>query len=150
MKEKLKAVPAWAAAITFLFLIACVTFMTVGLKTPPHIPLLISAVAAAGVGAACHFRWSEMQEGILDTTRPAIPAVLIIMTIGLLIGAPDYLPAVFPGYGAAALFGGIAGGGKLAFNNRDSWGRPVRNRFCFGCAAGHDSGRDCFGCVFWR
>ncbi len=87
MKEKSKAVPAWAAAITFLFLIVCVTFMTVGLKTPPHIPLLISAVAAAGVGAACHFRWNEMQEGILDTTRPAIPAILIIMTIGLLIGA---------------------------------------------------------------
>lgn len=76
-----------AAVVVFLFLILCVIFMTVQLKTSPHIPLLISTVIAALTGKAFGFSWKEMQEGILSTIRAALPAILIIMVIGILIGS---------------------------------------------------------------
>ncbi len=71
----------------FLILIGLVVSMTVGLKTTPHVPLLIAAVLAALIGALHRFSWKEMLEGVTGAVSAAIPALLIIMSIGLLIAA---------------------------------------------------------------
>lgn len=85
-KRTIKPVSFLSAAITFLFLIGIIIALSVGLKTPPHIPLLIGTVFAAIIGALHGFKWHEMQEGICETIKAALPAILIIMTIGVLIG----------------------------------------------------------------
>lgn len=82
-----KKSPFWVAAAVFVFLIACVILMTAVLKTTPHVPLLFSTVLAGIVGKCLGFSWKEMQEGIMETIRAALPAILIIMVIGALIGA---------------------------------------------------------------
>lgn len=77
----------WPSIFMFLILICLVVSMTVGLKTTPHVPLLIATVLAAAVGAFHHFSWNEMLEGITCAITAALPAMLIIMSIGLLIAA---------------------------------------------------------------
>ena len=77
----------WPSIFMFLILICLVVSMTVGLKTTPHVPLLIATVLAAAVGAFHHFSWNEMLEGITGAITAALPAMLIIMSIGLLIAA---------------------------------------------------------------
>lgn len=88
MKEaKREPVPVGfgAAALVFLALIALVLSMTAGLGSAPHVPLLLAAVLAALVGAAHRFSWKEMMEGICSAVTAALPALLIIMAIGVLI-----------------------------------------------------------------
>lgn len=75
------------SAVTFVVLIALVVSFTAGLGSAPHVPLLLAAVFAAAVGAFHRFSWDDMLEGIKGAITPALPALLIIMSIGILIAA---------------------------------------------------------------
>lgn len=87
--KKKQAVPVgfWPSVLMFLALLALVVSMTTGLGAAPHIPLLIAAILAAFVGFLHHYSWQEMLEGITTAISQALPALLIIMSIGLLIAA---------------------------------------------------------------
>lgn len=77
----------WLSLLTFGALIALVVSFTAGLGSAPHVPLLLAAVFAAIVGAVHRFTWQDMLEGITGAITPALPALLIIMSIGILIAA---------------------------------------------------------------
>ena len=77
----------WPAAATFAALIGLVVSFTAGLGSAPHVPLLLAAALAAIVGALHRFSWQDMLEGISQAVTPALPALLIIMSIGVLIAA---------------------------------------------------------------
>ncbi len=50
--------------------------------------LLIGAAAVAGlVGWRLGYSWLEMQEGIVESVRKALPAILIMLCVGMLIAA---------------------------------------------------------------
>ncbi|MCU0276828.1 MAG: Na+/H+ antiporter NhaC [Acidobacteria bacterium] len=50
--------------------------------------LLIAAAAVAGlVGWGLGYSWLEMQEGIVESVRKALPAILIMLCVGMLIAA---------------------------------------------------------------
>jgi len=85
--EKKAASPVgfWMAVVTFLVLLGLVVSMTVGLKAAPHVPLLLAVIFAAVVGFFHHFSWKDMLEGMTDAIHQALPALLIIMSIGILI-----------------------------------------------------------------
>lgn len=90
MKRAEKApqpVKFWVSLVTFLVLIALVVSFTAGLGSAPHVPLLLAAAFAAIVGALHRFSWQEMLEGICQAITPALPALLIILSIGVLIAA---------------------------------------------------------------
>lgn len=86
-KHAPRPVGFWAAVAVFILLLALVVTMTALLGSTPHIPLLIAAAAAAIIGFMHHYSWGEMLDGITDAVKTAVPALLIIMTIGLLISA---------------------------------------------------------------
>ena len=86
-KHAPRPVGFWAAVAVFILLLALVVTMTALLGSTPHIPLLIAAAAAAIIGFMHHYSWGEMLDGITDAIKTAVPALLIIMTIGLLISA---------------------------------------------------------------
>ena len=86
-KKTAKPVGFWLSVLTFLVLIVLVVSMTAGLKTAPHVPLLMAAAFAAVVGAFHRFSWKEMMEGMTGAISTALPALLIIMSIGILIAA---------------------------------------------------------------
>lgn len=77
----------WLSLLTFGVLIALVVSFTAGLGSAPHVPLLLAAVFAAAIGALHRFSWQDMLEGIQGAITPALPALLIIMSIGILIAA---------------------------------------------------------------
>jgi NhaC family Na+:H+ antiporter len=50
--------------------------------------LLIAAAAVTGlIGLALGFTWQELQEGIVEAIRKAMPAILIMLCVGLLIAS---------------------------------------------------------------
>lgn len=88
MKERTpKPVGFTLSVIMFLALIALVVSFTALLGAAPHVPLLIAAALAAIVGAIHHYKWQSMLDGIGQAVTPALPALLIIMSIGILIAA---------------------------------------------------------------
>lgn len=88
-KERKAAAPVgfWMSVVTFLVLIGLVVGLTVGMKTTPHVPLLLAVIFAAIVGAIYRHSWQEMLSGMTEAIQAALPALLIIMSIGVLIAA---------------------------------------------------------------
>ncbi len=78
--------PVWVAAIPVVFLIAAlfVTIKVLGLS--PHMPLVLATAVAGIVGRIMGVRWSDLQRGIVGGITVALPACLILMIIGTLIG----------------------------------------------------------------
>ncbi|WP_404456755.1 Na+/H+ antiporter NhaC [Virgibacillus necropolis] len=54
----------------------------------PHIPLVIGTVIAALVAwKKCGFKWKEIEEMMYKGVKLALPAIVIIMLVGLIIGS---------------------------------------------------------------
>lgn len=74
-------------ALAFGLLAVAMFGCVVGLGAEPQIPMVIGCAIAAGIAMYLGFRWDEvvdfMMRGILD----AMEAVLILMCIGMLVGA---------------------------------------------------------------
>lgn len=86
--EKASRPVGFAASLAvFLLLLFLVVSMTAGLGSSPHIPLLLACILAAAVGALHRYTWKEMLEGITEAIAAAVPAMLIIFSIGILIAA---------------------------------------------------------------
>ena len=53
----------------------------------PHLPILFSAVVAAIVAIfGLGYTWKELEDGIVDTIKMSMQAILILMIIGMIIG----------------------------------------------------------------
>lgn len=86
--EKASRPVGFAASLAvFLLLLFLVVSMTAGLGSSPHIPLLLACILAAAVGALHRYTWKEMLESITEAIAAAVPAMLIILSIGILIAA---------------------------------------------------------------
>ena len=84
--EKRKVSP-WIALIPVLFLIGSLTLAIVKYEASPHIPLFTSAIFAALVGMfVLKMKWAEIEEGIVETIKMAMGAIIILMIIGMVIG----------------------------------------------------------------
>ncbi len=86
MEDQNKAT-IWHACIPMFFLV-------VGLITTlklwggePHIPILFAAVTGAATAMfLLKMKWKELEEGVVETIRMAMGAILILMIIGTIIG----------------------------------------------------------------
>lgn len=84
--EKKEMALGWA--VLPLFLMILVMFYTiVVLEQGPHIPLIIGTSIAALVAWKHGFKWKEIEEMMYKGIRLALPAVVIIILVGLTIGA---------------------------------------------------------------
>ena len=75
------------ALLPLTIMIIAMIFTVVKLEQGPHIPLIIGTVVAALVAWKAGFNWSEIEEMLYKGIRLALPAVIIIMLVGLTIGA---------------------------------------------------------------
>ena len=57
------------------------------LEASPHIPIILGAVVAALVGLGLGYDWKSLQDGMVKGISIAMPAILILLAIGILIGA---------------------------------------------------------------
>lgn len=76
----------WAITPLIIMIIAMVITI-IKLGQGPHIPLIIGTSAAAFVAWKHGFKWSDIEEMMYKGIKLALPAVVIIILVGLIIGA---------------------------------------------------------------
>lgn len=80
-------VSPWIALIPVIFLISSLFYAIRIAGADPHIPLFTSAIFAALIGMlVLKIKWSTIEEGIVDTIKMSMGAVIILMIIGMVIG----------------------------------------------------------------
>lgn len=85
-KERQKNMTFLKSVFVFAFVVAALLTVTIGLGGPAHVAMLIAAIAAGIVAVSSGYTWDELQEGIGDTIKAAVPAILILLAIGVIIG----------------------------------------------------------------
>ena len=56
-------------------------------KISPQVLLVSAAFITGCLGLLLGFSWQEMERGIVDSIHKAMPAILIMLCVGILIGA---------------------------------------------------------------
>lgn len=79
--------PFGLAFLPLLVMIVAMAFTILKFEGSPHIPLLLGTIVAACVGWKKGYKWDHIEKGIYDGIRMALPAVVIIILVGLIIGA---------------------------------------------------------------
>lgn len=86
MKESRKP-KLWEALVPIIALIVLLSTAIIFYEASPHIPLIIASCIAVLMAMKIGFKWSELEEGIINTIQMSMQAILILMVIGLVIGA---------------------------------------------------------------
>ncbi len=82
-----QALPSvWLALVPVAFLVGALFVTIRGLGLSAHLPLVLATAVAGGAGRLLGVRWPRLLEGIVAGITVALPAVLILMIIGTLIG----------------------------------------------------------------
>ncbi|SES23309.1 transporter, NhaC family [Psychrobacillus sp. OK032] len=76
----------WAVVPLVVMIISMIIAIVV-LEQGPHIPLIIGTSVAALVAWKHGFKWNDIEEMMYKGIKLALPAVIIIMLVGLTIGA---------------------------------------------------------------
>lgn len=82
-----KEMPFWLAIIPLIVMIIVMAVTITILEQGPHIPLIVGTTTAALVAWRAGYKWSEIEEAVYKGIRLALPAVVIIILVGLTIGA---------------------------------------------------------------
>lgn len=86
--QKLKKTPSFGQAVTpILFMVLALTFGVGYLKFRTEPILVLSAFVAGTIAWKLGYTWSEMQEGVIEKIAKALPATLILWSVGFLIGS---------------------------------------------------------------
>ncbi len=86
MKETKQATIGYAL-IPLIFLIGSLFLTLTQFGGDPHIPIFTSAIVASVVAMlGLNYSWKEIEEGIVDTIKMSMGAVLILMIIGMVVG----------------------------------------------------------------
>ncbi|WNS76403.1 Na+/H+ antiporter NhaC [Bacillus sp. DTU_2020_1000418_1_SI_GHA_SEK_038] len=75
------------AIIPLVVMIAVMAVAVIVLEQGPHIPLIVGTSVAAIVAWRAGYKWNDIEEAMYKGIRLALPAVVIIMLVGLTIGA---------------------------------------------------------------
>lgn len=86
-EKKIRAPRIWEALIPVVFMMTTIILTTVLWGLEPHVPLVLACAVTAFVAARCGYTWQGIISGILDSINRAVEALLIIMCVGMLIGA---------------------------------------------------------------
>lgn len=103
-----KKIPLWQVGLVTLFTVIALMYSMdiLGKLLGPsfscdygelHIPLICSAIIGGVVAALNGYKWSFLEAGILSSINRSMQAMLILMTVGLLIGgwiAAGVVPAM--------------------------------------------------------
>ncbi len=84
--ENQKTIPIWQVLLVLVFLVIALSFTILSLDGWVHIPIIMTAVVATIVAVANGYKWSFIENGIITTISRSMQAILILLTVGLLIG----------------------------------------------------------------
>ena len=75
----------WEALISLISLMIGIGASIAFFGTDPHIPMLLGVAVACVIAWRCGFTWQTMQDGMVGGITNALPAVIILLIIGILI-----------------------------------------------------------------
>lgn len=84
--QKTPAIPFRYAVIPMVVMIATMAVAVIAFEASPHVPLILGIAAAAVVARFYGYSWDKVEQGIYHGVKMALPAIAIIMMIGLVIG----------------------------------------------------------------
>lgn len=76
----------WEAMISLFSLVAGISLSIVAYGLDPHIPMLLGVFVASVVALRCGFSWTNIQNGMVRGITNALPATIILIIVGILIG----------------------------------------------------------------
>jgi len=80
--------PSFAVALVPLIAMALLLGIGYGIyRIRPQVLLVAAALLAGGLGLILRFSWRDMEKGIVDSIAKALPAILIMLSVGVLIGS---------------------------------------------------------------
>ncbi|AFQ09147.1 TPA: Na+/H+ antiporter NhaC [Bacillus pacificus] len=82
-----KEIPFGVAMIPIIITVAVMMVTIVVLKQSPHVPLIIGTTVASIVAWRYGYKWNDIEEAMYKGIRLALPAIVIIILVGLTIGA---------------------------------------------------------------
>jgi len=85
-KQTEKMMPFWLALIPVIYLTIALVYVLRLLHGDPHIPLVSAAAVAAIVAILQGYRWEKIRTGMINTIKISMPAILVLMIIGMIIG----------------------------------------------------------------
>lgn len=77
-------------AVALIPLVAMMLLLAVGYgvyQIKPQVLLVTAAFITGGLGFILRFRWEVMERGIVDSIHKALPAILIMLCVGILVGS---------------------------------------------------------------
>lgn len=87
MEKQEKRISLGLALIPFLVMIVAMTFVIIVFEGSPHIPILLGAVVAAFIAWMSGYSWGELEKFIYHGIFKVLPAVIILIMVGLIISA---------------------------------------------------------------
>lgn len=84
---KEKEFNVFVAIIPFVVMIFAMLIAVIVLKVDPHIPLVIGTATASIVALTAGYKWKEIEEFMYKGIKLALPAIIIILLVGLVIGS---------------------------------------------------------------
>ncbi|EQA5953210.1 TPA: Na+/H+ antiporter NhaC [Staphylococcus pseudintermedius] len=76
------------STIFVMMIVVCVGFIFFEIPVQPL--LIISAAYASWIARRVGLRWKDLEEGITDRLATAMPAIFIILTVGMIVGSWMY------------------------------------------------------------
>lgn len=87
MDKTEKKISFGLAIIPFLVMIIAMTFVIIVFDGDPHIPILFGAITAGFIAWLCGYSWIELEKFIYQGITKVLPAVVILILVGLIISA---------------------------------------------------------------
>lgn len=85
--QETRIIPFHFAIIPMLVMISVMAIAVIKLEASPHVPLLIGTVTASFIALRFGYSWKFIEEAAYQGIKMALPAIVIIIMIGLTIGA---------------------------------------------------------------
>ncbi|GKV67520.1 Na+/H+ antiporter NhaC [Sporosarcina sp. NCCP-2716] len=82
-----KELSGWLAALPIIVLVGAASMSVFVWEAGMLMPLVIGVLASAVVAAVAGFKWAEVQEMMVRGVGRALPAVFILLLIGLIVGS---------------------------------------------------------------
>lgn len=82
-----KEMPFVLAMIPMVLMVGVMAVTIIRFEGSPHIPLVVGAAVAAFIAWRLGYKWEVIEEGAYNGIRLALPAIIIIMMVGMTIGA---------------------------------------------------------------
>ncbi|MGX9416925.1 Na+/H+ antiporter NhaC [Vibrio sp. WJH972] len=76
----------WEAIVSLLSLVVGIVVSIVIYGLDPQIPMLMGVIVASIIALRCGFTWQHIQDGMVKGITNALPATIILIIVGILIG----------------------------------------------------------------